>query len=173
LKFLVEDEDFEWLMIDATHVKAHPPRRGSIWRKPRYGAHKRGLNPKIHLAVDAHGAPVEMFVTAGTTADCKFGENLINGIDAENLLADRGFDTDTIVEVARAAGMNVVIPPKKNRKIQREYDKAIYKLRHLVENSFPKLKRFRAVATRYAKTTSCFRGAIVLGSILQWLQLNQ
>ena len=50
---------------------------------------------------------------------------MIKGISAEALLADRGYDTDEIVCYALSQGMEVVIPPKKNRKEQREYDKAI------------------------------------------------
>ena len=46
--------------------------------------------------------------------------------------------------------MNPVIPPKKNRKMQREYDKHLYKTRHLVENAFLHLKRWRGIAARYA-----------------------
>jgi len=88
------------------------------------------------------------------------------------LLADRGYDTNEIVEFAKANGMEVVIPPKKNRIVQREYDKYIYKIRHLVENAFLKLKRFRAVATRYAKTLSAFMGAVVIASIKLWLKLG-
>ncbi|MDR0818833.1 MAG: transposase, partial [Oscillospiraceae bacterium] len=61
-------------------------------------------------------------------------------------------------------------PPKKNRKEQRFYDKEIYKVRHLVENAFLKLKRWRGVATRYAKTTASFKGAVVLSSIMLWLR---
>ena len=56
--------------------------------------------------------------------------------------------------------MILVIPPMRNRKEQRDYDKHLYKLRHLIENAFLKLKRFRGVATRYVKTTSAFRGAV-------------
>lgn len=37
--------------------------------------------------------------------------------------------------------MKAVIPPRKNRKTQREYDKELYKLRHFVENAFMILKR--------------------------------
>jgi len=55
---------------------------------------------------------------------------------AEVLLADRGYDSDKIVEKAEKAGMKAVISPRKNRKIQREYDKELYKLRHWVENVF-------------------------------------
>ena len=55
--------------------------------------------------------------------------------------------------------MNAVIPPRKSRKVQREYDKDIYKLRHLVENAFLHLKRWRGIATRYAKNTASFLAA--------------
>jgi len=53
----------------------------------------------------------------------------------EPLLADKGYDTDAILEQAKSQGMEPVIPPKKNRVIQREYDEELYKLRHLVENA--------------------------------------
>ena len=49
--------------------------------------------------------------------------------------------------------MNPVIPPKSNRKEKRDYDRALYKLRHLVENGFLEFKQWRGVATRYAKNS--------------------
>lgn len=66
--------------------------------------------------------------------------HLIRGINAENLLADRGYDTSEIVSYAIGTGMNVVIPPKKNRKEQHDYNQYLYKIRHLVENAFLGLK---------------------------------
>ena len=90
---------------------------------------------------------------------------MIEGIDAQTLLADRGYDTNAIVQAAQAAGMQVVIPPKKNRKVQREYDKDLYKLRHLVENAFLALKRWRGIATRYAKNTQSFIAAVQIRCI--------
>lgn len=113
--------------------------------------------------------PIRFIITKGTTHDCKKAIELINPLDAEALLADRGYDSDEIIAFALSKGMTVVIPPKKNRKLQREYDRYIYKLRHLVENAFLKLKRWRGVATRYAKTTSSFRGAVTLACIMLWL----
>ena len=93
---------------------------GSTWRQSGHGPYKRGLNTKIHLAVDAHGMPVRILVTEGTRADCKEAVHLIEGISAEALLADRGYDTDDILAYALSHGMEAVIPPKKNRKEQRE-----------------------------------------------------
>ena len=103
--------------------------------------------------------PVRVFITKGTTADCRYASQLIDGICADALLADRGYDTDSIIAQASAAGMDIVIPPKKNRKVQREYDKDLYKLRHLVKNAFLHLKRWRGIATRYAKNTASFLAA--------------
>ena len=112
--------------------------------------------------------PVRVFITEGTAADCAHGERLIEGIRADALLADRGYDTDSIVNKAYSAGMQVVIPPKKNRKVQRDYDRALYKLRHLVENAFLHLKGWRGVATRYAKNSASFLAAIHIRCIFLW-----
>ena len=88
------------------------------------------------------------------------------------LLGDKAYDTNEIIEYCRENGIEVVIPPKKNRIEQREYDEYIYRLRHLVENAFLKLKRWRGVATRYAKTTEAFAGAVTACCILQWLRVR-
>ena len=142
-------------------------RRGT-GRQSGYDSHKRGLNTKNHLAVDAHGMPVRVLVTEGTRADCKEAVHLIEGISAETLLADRGYDTDDIIAYALSQGMDVVIPPKKNRKEQREYDRYLYRMRHLVENCFLHLKRWRGIATRYAKTTDAFIAAVQIRCIAIW-----
>ena len=144
-------------------------RRRSKGRQSGYEPHKRGLNTKIHLAVDSSGMPVRAIITEGTRADCKEAIHLIEGIDAQNLLADRGYDTSEIVAFALSAGINVVIPPKKNRKEQREYDRYLYKIRHLVENAFLWLKRWRGIATRYAKNSSSFLSAVHIRCIAIWL----
>lgn len=89
---------------------------------------------------------------------------------AEFLFADRGYDTNEILEYAKQMGIIVVIPPKKNRLEQRDYDEHLYKHRHLVENAFLKLKRWRGVATRYAKTLTAFLGAVNLAAIVLWLR---
>ena len=147
------------------------PRERRAWWKSGHGTHKRGLNNKIHLAVDAHGMPVRIIVTEGTRADCKEAIHLIKGIDAEALLADRGYDTDEIISYALDAGMEPVIPPKRNRKELREYDKYLYRMRHLVENAFLALKQWRGIATRYAKTLDAFVAAIQVRCIVIWLDI--
>ena len=99
-----------------------------------------------------------MAVTAGTVADCTLAEALIEGIEAEYLLADRGYDTNGVLAAARARGMTPVIPPKRSRKDPQEYDGALYQARHLVENCFGKMKEWRGDAL-------CQEGGIVPGDL--------
>jgi transposase len=129
------------------------------------------LNSKIHLAVDANGMPVRLFVTDGTTADCRLALPLIRGMTVEMLLADRGYDTDEIINYCKDNGIEAVIPPKKNRVVRRGFDDYIYRLRHLVEDAFLKLKQWRGVATRYAKTTTAFVGAVTVRCLFLWLKV--
>lgn len=68
--------------------------------------------------------------------------------------------------------MQAVIPPKKNRKVKREYDKDLYKIRHLVENAFLHLKRWRGIATRYAKNAASFLAAIQIRCIMLWANIS-
>jgi len=96
---------------------------------------------------------------------------LIDGIDAEALLGDKGYDCNTLVEYAIKAGMQVVIPPKRNRIEKRGYDEYLYKLRHSVENAFLYLKRWRGIATRYAKNTTSFLAAVQIRCIALWLKI--
>jgi transposase len=112
-----------------------------------------------------------MVITDGTCADCTQAGTLIEGITAEHLLADKGYDSDAIVEQAQRQGMQAQIPPRKNRKEPRDYDKHLYKLRHLVENAFLHLKRWRGIATRYAKNAASFLAAVQIRCLALWLNI--
>jgi len=97
--------------------------------------------------------------------------SLIDGFAAHYLLADKGYDSNEIIQKALSSGIEPVIPPKRNRREQREYDKHIYKVRHLVENAFLHLKRWRGIATRYAKTSASFIAAVQIRCIALWLNI--
>ena len=81
---------------------------------------------------------------------------MIEGFQAEYLLADRGYDTDAIILQAMEQDMIPVIPSKKNRKQLREYDEYLY-------------KRWRGIATRYAKNLASFVAAVQIRCIAIWL----
>ena len=115
--------------------------------------------------------PIRVVVTEGTRADCKEACALIDGLSAGALLADRGYDTESILRKAGESGCQVVIPPKKSRKTLHSYDKELYKARHLVENAFLHLKRWRGIATRYAKRSSSFLAAVQIRCISLWASI--
>jgi transposase len=96
----------------------------------------------------------------------------MEGIAAAHLIADKGYDSDAIVDQATSRGMNVVIPPRNNRITPRPYDQELYKLRHLVENAFLYLKRWRGIATRYAKHTASFLAAVQIRCIDLWAAIS-
>ena len=128
------------------------------------------MSTKIHALCDALGNPLGVHLTPGQASDLDGADVLIGPIEADTLLADKGYDADArVLDRLAAAGIEPVIPPKSNRKSPRDYDRALYKARHLIENLFEKLKQYRAIATRYDKTAAAFLGAIHLATVVIWL----
>src|SRR5690606_27018906 len=63
----------------------------------------------------------------------------------EALLADRGYDADTIRGEITSANIEAVIPSKSDRREPIPHDKAKYKWRNQSERIFNKLKNWRRV----------------------------
>jgi len=120
--------------------------------------------------VNALGNPLRIHLTAGNVNDIIPACGLIEDLLADKLLADRAYDANTLLSLAKPQSHEVVIPPVSGRLIQREYDAHTYKERHLVECFFAKLKSFRRIATRYEKLAITFKAAVMLASCLIWLQ---
>lgn len=128
------------------------------------------MSTKVHTLVDALGNPLGFFLTQGQAHDLQGADALLPHMQADTLLADKAFDADQrVIDPLKAAGKTCVIPPKRNRKNPRSFDKEMYKARHLIENFFCRLKQFRAIATRYDKTARNFLAAIHLAAAIVWL----
>ena len=117
------------------------------------------------------GNPTGFYLTPGQTHDLQGADVLLDNMsEIGALLADKAYDAEQrVLERLKEANCQAVIPPKSNRTEQREYDKEMYKWRHLIENLFQKLKQYRAIATRYDKTAGNFLGAIYLAASVIWL----
>lgn len=170
---LSTDADNEYAMIDSTIVRAHQHSAGAV-KKPgqdeAIGLSRGGLSTKIHAVVDALGNPTAFYLTGGQAHDLAGADVLLPDVCADAVLADKAYDAkDRVVQPLEAAGKTVVIPSRSNCKEKRDYDKALYKARHLIENFFAKLKQFRAIATRYDKRAIYFQGAIYLVGSIVWL----
>ena len=112
-------------------------------------------------------AILSFFLTAGQTSDLVGADELLPQIEAAAVIADKAYDADERVrEILKRRGIKQVIPFKKNRLNPAEFDKILYKARHLIENFFCKLKQFRAIATRYDKRSCHFLSGIYLASCL-------
>ena len=106
----------------------------------------------------------------GQRNDIAFAHELIEGIVANAIIADKGYDADHLCERIAASGGEIVIPPKRNRTVKRPYDAELYKERNIIERFFNKLKQFRRVATRYDKLLANFMGFVKLAAIAIWLR---
>ena len=134
------------------------------------GRSRGGLSTKIHAATEALGLPVRLLASPGQRNDIAFAHDLIEGIDATATIADKGYDADHLAGRIADGGAEVVIPPKRNRRVQRAYDADLYKERNRIERFFNKLKQFRRVATRYDKLLANFMGFVKIAAIAIWLR---
>src|SRR4051812_10859691 len=86
------------------------------------GRSRGGLSTKIHAASDALGNPIRLIGTPGQRNDIAFAHDLVDGFGASATIADKGYDADHLCDKIAATGAEIVIPPKRNRKIKRPYD---------------------------------------------------
>ena len=82
--------DFEWIMIDASHIRVHQHGMGAPGGTEDAGRTRGGINTKLHVAVDSHGMPIRFSLTAGNQADCTQGILLLNGFPLQHVLDDKG-----------------------------------------------------------------------------------
>jgi transposase len=80
------------------------------------------------------------------------------------LIGDRGYDSDYFRTALQERQIKPCIPPTKNRKQPIDYDKALYKQRHKIENLFARLKDWRRIAMRYDRCAHTFFSAVCLAA---------
>jgi transposase len=165
----LRDPDLEVLMLDSTVIRAHQHSAGqknSTPEKEQLGRSRGGVSTKIHVAVDGLGQPTKIFLSPGQDHDVTKGPELIQGSQAEKMIADKAYDSDRLIAQIEAQGATPVIPPRQNRTEPRDYDREEYKKRNVVERFINVLKQCRRVATRYDKTARNFLGFVLFASTL-------
>ncbi|MFL6214102.1 MAG: hypothetical protein ACJ74J_09455 [Blastocatellia bacterium] len=95
---------------------------------------------------------------------------MIEGYSLQARLADKGYDDIKLILKVEARGTQAVIPPRRNRIQQREYDKHLYEERHLVECFINKIKHYRRVFSRFEKLAKNYLGFLSFVSALIWLR---
>ena len=132
-----EDSDLQEVMLDGTIVRAHACAAGYAkdgGEEQGLGRSKGGFTSKIHA--------------------------LVEDIEDTTVIADKAYDSKKFRDYLEEKNCRHVIPPRRNRKIQYDYDEHIYVERHLIECFFGKLKHFRRVFSRFDKAKSTFQAFI-------------
>lgn len=169
------EADTEWVFADGSYIRAHQHASGARRGEERaVGRVAGGLSTKLHLCADAHGNPLHFEITGGEVHDAKMAKELIARINqADYFIADKGYDSEDIRDESRAIGIIPIIPRRNNsHKPNFNFDPVLYKLRHLVENLFARLKHFRSIATRFEKLARNFKAMTFLACSFIWLKLK-
>ena len=178
-KKLSADADKKWVMMDDSYVRTHQHAAGAAVCSGEddhaIGIGRGGMTSKIHLMVDACGNLLEIIITTGKVNDVSVAPELIAAVDlgeTEAVSADKGYDSDKLRAQIEEEGSKANIPYKRDREEKnKDIDWYLYKIRHLVENAFARLKHYRAIATRYDKLKRNYLSTVLLGCIMVWLPL--
>jgi len=134
------------------------------------GRSRGGFTTKIHLVVDALGNPLRVLLTGGQVHDSTQAFDLLEGLMSAHVIADRGYASQAIVTAIEQRPSVAVIPPHQSSKTPREYDRWLYRERHLIECCVNKLKHFRRVFSRFDKLQRRYAGFVQFASALLWLR---
>ena len=84
------------------------------------------------------------------------------------LLADKGYDANSLRDRLTAAKTEAVIPSTRSRKTPIPYDAEAYRDRNRIERAFCRLKDWRRIATRYDKLAINFASAVAIAAVIIW-----
>jgi len=178
-KFVFEhlrsDLDDEWNFIDSSYVKVHQHASGASGTtraEEGIGLSRGGNTSKLHTRCDAHGNPAQFLLTPGNVSDFRMADDLLEDCHAESVIADKGYDSAKVRKRAEQNGSTPIIPNRTcNHQPNPHFDEFLYRLRHLIENLFARMKHFRSVATRYDKRGRNFLSFVYLAASMIWIKL--
>ena len=136
------------------------------------GRSRGGFSSKIHLLVDALGFPLRFIVTGVERHDLTQVESLLAPFHFDADITDKGYDSDPLRTLLAAKQFEVVIPSRRNRKQQRDYDQLRYKERNIVERFINKIKWYRRIFIRYDKLARRYMAFLHFAATLIWLKRN-
>lgn len=124
------------------------------------GHTKCGRNTKLHAVCDGNGRPFVLLLTPGSVHDCKPARQCVEAMPpAAELVADKDYDSKALRDWLEERGTTAVILPCKNRTVQYDYNKDIYRQRNVIERMFCRLKDWRRIETRLDRNIKNFMAA--------------
>lgn len=167
-----EENQDEFKIIDATHVKVHQ----DACRHPQpadqrgLGKTKGGRNSKLNACVNLKGKALFILLRPGNEHEILTAREVLGEVAGRVVLADLGYDSDKLREQIKADGGVAIIPGKKNRKEPVFYLPEIGRQRRVVENFFARIKRHRRVNTRYDRLAETYMAFVSLAAIADWIR---
>jgi transposase len=158
-------------LVDGSIVRAHQDSCGGRGGPSEnlIGRSRGGPSTKIHAVTTLCGLPLHVELSAGQEHDVKNAVNLIPHIKGNAFIADKGYDSNSLIASIEAAGKEAIIGSSKARKEARKIDDALYGHRYKVEIFFHDIKRKRRIATRYEKTARNYKAFVHLACGMLWL----
>ena len=121
------------------------------------------------MVCDEDGQPTDVWLSDGNASDYRGARHFLQRLPrARRLLADKGYDAGWFRRGLRKKGIRPCIPGRKHRKKPIPYNKALYRKRHKIENSFSKIKDWRRIAMRYDRCAHTFHSAICIAVVVIW-----
>ena len=109
-------------------------------------------------------------LTGGEVHESRVAEAMLENVEGDAVLADKGYDSNAIRAAISAAGMTAVIPSNRARKTIIPHDVTLYRERNRIERCFNKLKHFRRIATRYDRRAVHFAALLCLAAAMLWMR---
>ena len=124
---------------------------------------------KLHLAIDASGKLIEMFLSGGQVHDSKCASSLVSDIIGCYVIADKGYDSKRFRQELENGNNVAVIPPRSLWKRPVNYDKKLYKRRGLIERVIGGIKENKRIAMRFDKEDLTFLSFVCLAFVKYYL----